>query len=38
MILPKNYKIKIRKFNKVIRIIALNITTALLQDVWSAFL
>ncbi len=39
MRLPKNFKKKeIRNFYKVIKIIALNKTTALLQDFWSAYL
>ena len=39
MKLPKKiYKEESSNFYKVIKIIALNKTTALLQDVWSAYL
>ncbi len=37
-LLKKYLKKEIRNFYKVIKIIALNKTTALLQDVWSAYL
>ena len=37
-LLKKIFKKEISNFYKVIKIIALNKTTALLQDVWNAYL